>query len=87
MENLYIDIHKDQILSSNKEIYANVDKKERNALINKERPENTAINSAGYYEMIDVLDESPFEFSFSRSEISNKLHLDYIDTSRDMEPQ
>ena len=64
LSDLYIEMHHDTILDSNKDIYKNVNISERNEVINKQRDENFNINMAGFPEMIEVIDESPFEFSF-----------------------
>ena len=44
-----------------------MDLNERHEIINKQRDENFNINMAGFLEMIEVIDESPYEFSFSPS--------------------
>ena len=44
-------------------------------MINKQRDENFNINMAGFLEMIEVIDESPFEFSFADGNYSkNEEH-------------
>ena len=59
-------MHQATIIDSNKDIYKNVDINLRHETINKQRDENFNINMAGFLEMIEVIDESPYEFSFER---------------------
>ena len=75
LSDLYIDMHSETILNSNKDIYKNVNMNERHEVINKQRDENFNINMAGFLEMIEVIDDSPFEFSFADGSYSkNEEH-------------
>ena len=65
LSDLYIEMHQETILASNKDIYKNVDINERHSYINKQRDENFDINMAGFMEMISVIEQSPYQFSFS----------------------